>query len=70
MRGAKAFRAAEGKISARTEFCVEIELVEPVLKSYYFCTENEEELSEWIDALNDASKYTVLGLYFSWSGDS
>ena len=62
LRGAKAFRAAEGKISARTDFCVEIQLVEPFLKSYYFCTDSEDTLNQWVDALNSASAYRVQGI--------
>ena len=64
LRGAKAFRAAEGKISARTDFCVEIQLVEPFLKSYYFCTDSEDTLNQWVDALNSASAYRVQGILF------
>ena len=64
LHGAKAFRAAEGKISARTDFCVEIQLVEPFLKSYYFCTDSEDTLNQWVDALNSASAYRIKGILF------
>jgi hypothetical protein len=60
LRGAKIFRAAEGKISAPNDLCIEIQLVDP-FKSYFFCTKSEEDLEDWITHLQSASKYKFEG---------
>jgi hypothetical protein len=61
LRGARAFRTAEGKISARTQYCVEIQVYEPDLKSYFFCVDSEDILDEWVVAINGASAYVMKG---------
>ena len=62
LRGAHAFRVVQGKMPSRTPYCILLQIIEPVLKTYYFCVESEHERADWIEAIITASRYTMEGI--------
>ena len=56
LKGAKIFRAAEGKVNSPTEFCIEVQLNTNPQRSYYFCLNTNEEMEEWLAAFRKVTE--------------